>query len=457
MSGSDLRLSLPGLELGALAWGPEEGTKVLALHGWLDNAASFSQLAPLLPDTRFVALDLPGHGHSDHRGPAQHYHFIDWVGDVSRAADALGWERFVLVAHSMGAAVGALVAGAEPERVERLVLIEGLGPIACPADESPERLQRSLAQSRRRARGTRPRVHASLDEAAARLRDVNRYLSPEAARTLVARGTSAIDGGVTWRADPRLRDVSPMRMTEEHVLAFLRRITAPTLVIKASDGHAFDPELIRTRVEAIAQAAVVELPGHHHLHLDGPQGVAAELQRFLAGQPAPLAPAQPSVAAIRALVLDVDGVLTDGSIGYDGAGNELKRFNVQDGLAIKLLQRAGIKVAWLSGRGGPAVERRAGELGVTHAFLQIKDKLAQLPEVLTALGVEAHEVAYMGDDLPDLGVMRAVGFPTAPANACAEVRQVARHVTQARGGAGAVRELAEHLLKATGRWVSLLN
>ncbi|MCA8922854.1 MAG: alpha/beta fold hydrolase [Planctomycetes bacterium] len=457
MTPSDLTLTVPGLQLGALAWGAPEGRPILALHGWLDNAASFSRLAPLVGEGRWVALDLPGHGLSEHRSPAQHYHFIDWVVDVSRAADALGWERFTLVAHSMGAAVAALVAGAEPERIERLVLLEGLGPNACPAEEAPERLATSLAHGRRRSRGTRQRVHSSVAEAAERLREVNRYLSPEAAQTLVARGTRPCEGGVTWRADARLRDVSPMRMTEEHVLAFLRRITCPTLVIRAKDGHAFDPELIRARVAAIKDAHYVELPGHHHLHLDEPEPVAAALREFLEGE-APHAPAAlPSVAEVRAVVLDVDGVLTDGGLGYDTAGHEVKRFNVQDGLAIKLLQRAGLKVAWLSGRGGAAVERRARELGVEHAYLLSGDKLAQLPEVLRALGVKAHEVAYMGDDLPDLGVLRSVGFPAAPANACEEVRRVARLVTTARGGEGAVRELAEHLLKAQGRWVPLLN
>ncbi|MEZ6183601.1 MAG: alpha/beta fold hydrolase [Planctomycetota bacterium] len=453
----DLRLSAGGVELGALSWGPADGRPLLALHGWLDNAGSFSRLAPRVPDVRWVALDLPGHGLSEHRPPTQHQHFVDWVVDVSRAADALGWERYTLVGHSMGAAIAALVGGTEPERLERLVLIEGLGPIPCPAEEAPDRLERSLVQARRRAQGTRQRVHASREEAAARLREVNRYLSPEAARILVERGTAPVEGGVAWRADPRLRDLSPMRMTEDHVRAFLARIRCPTLVIRAQDGHASDPGLIEARLAAIPDAHLVELPGHHHLHLDDPEPVARELRAFLAGS-TPAAPAAPpSVAAVRAVVLDVDGVLTDGALGYDTAGVEVKRFNIKDGLAIKLLRRAGIEVAWLSGRGGAAVERRAQELGVQHAFLDVKDKLAELPRVLAALGVEAHEVAYMGDDLPDLGVLRAVGFPTAPRDACQEVRQVARYVTEARGGEGAVRELAEHLLKAQGRWVPLLN
>src|SRR5690606_2312769 len=110
--------------LAGLAFGPRDGRPVLALHGWLDNAATFVPLAPLLPELRIYALDLPGHGRSSHRPPGARYHYVDWVGDVIEAADALGLDRFALLGHSMGAGISILTAGTFPERVERLALIE---------------------------------------------------------------------------------------------------------------------------------------------------------------------------------------------------------------------------------------------------------------------------------------------------------------------------------------------
>ena len=135
-----LSLTVNGRRLEALAWGTPTGFPCLALHGWLDNANTFARLAPRLPQLHWVAIDLPGHGLSEHRSPDAKYHFIDWVGDVMAAADALGWQRFSLVGHSMGAAIAALCAGAYPNRVKRLALLDGLGPFSSEAEDVPARL-----------------------------------------------------------------------------------------------------------------------------------------------------------------------------------------------------------------------------------------------------------------------------------------------------------------------------
>lgn len=136
MTGHDteeLVVDLPsGLKLAAKGWGPPEGPKVLALHGWLDNAASFDTLAPLLPGIRLVALDLAGHGLSQHRHPTAGYEFVEWVPDVLWAATALGWDRFAILGHSLGAGIAPLVAAAAPDRLDRLVLLDGLGPPSPP-------------------------------------------------------------------------------------------------------------------------------------------------------------------------------------------------------------------------------------------------------------------------------------------------------------------------------------
>ena len=164
-----------------------------------------------------------------------------------------------------------------------------------------------------------------------------------------------------------------------------------------------------------------------------------------------------AVAGIRALLLDVDGVLTDGSIVYSDQGDEWKRFHVRDGAGIKIWQAAGYQTAILSGRASRAVERRARELGITHVMQGQSDKSAALDRILTETGWTASEVAAIGDDLPDLTVLSRVGVGIAVADACAEVRAQAVYTTVTPGGHGAVREAIEWLLTRQGRWTDLVN
>ena len=155
---------------------------------------------------------------------------------------------------------------------------------------------------------------------------------------------------------------------------------------------------------------------------------------------------------IRLILSDVDGVLTDGSIVIDNAGVETKCFFVRDGLGIKLWQRAGFTFGLLSARNSQIVKLRAAELEIEVVRQGSVEKLPIAREVMAQLGVRPEEVCYIGDDLPDLPVMWEVGLPVAVADAAAEVRDVAKWVTDARGGRGAVREVIERLLKAKGSW-----
>jgi 3-deoxy-D-manno-octulosonate 8-phosphate phosphatase (KDO 8-P phosphatase) len=159
-----------------------------------------------------------------------------------------------------------------------------------------------------------------------------------------------------------------------------------------------------------------------------------------------------SVERIEVLILDVDGVLTDGGIVYDSEGRELKRFNTKDGHGIKMARQAGLAVAIITGRSSLAVSRRAEELGIEAVLQGVKDKVEALEILLKEKGWEAAEVAYMGDDLPDLPVMRRVGFPIAVSDAVEDVLKAARYVTRLPGGKGAVREAIEFILKSSGRW-----
>ncbi|MCB2156414.1 HAD hydrolase family protein [bacterium] len=159
---------------------------------------------------------------------------------------------------------------------------------------------------------------------------------------------------------------------------------------------------------------------------------------------------------VRLLVLDVDGVLTDSGI-YLGESEEMKRFTTQDGMGISLLQRAGIAVAIITARESRAVERRAGELKITHLYQGRHDKLDTIKELAVELGLEPAQIMYMGDDLVDLRPMRWVGVGAAPANACVDVRNQADIVTHAAGGYGAVREVAELILRSQNRWQEVLK
>ena len=160
---------------------------------------------------------------------------------------------------------------------------------------------------------------------------------------------------------------------------------------------------------------------------------------------------------VRAAIFDVDGVMTDGGILLSDEGETLKRFHILDGLGLKLLQRGGITPIVITGRDSKPLRRRLDALGVTHVHYGTEDKRPAAEKTLAALGIAWAQAAAIGDDWPDLPVLRRCGFAAAPANAHAEVRAAARYVTQARGGEGAAREFCDLLLVASGRYAQLLE
>jgi len=159
---------------------------------------------------------------------------------------------------------------------------------------------------------------------------------------------------------------------------------------------------------------------------------------------------------VRVAFFDVDGVLTDGGLYFSEAGETLKRFNTLDGHGLKLLQRGGIVPAVITGRDSAPLRVRLQALGVEHAIFGTEDKLPAAQQILDTLGLGWHQAAAMGDDWPDLPVMRRSALACAPASAHVEVRHAAHLVTQAHGGQGAARELCDLLLAATGRYAALL-
>ena len=286
----EIALDTPYGRLTALRGGM--GAPVLALHGWLDNAASFVPLAAHLHDIDLVALDLPGHGTSPHLPPGAEYSLAGTVQTVLDAADALGWERFAVLGHSMGGAIGTILAAAAPERVTRFLAIEALGALADREDRTAQRLRESIA-ARRALGGKSLRVFPERD-AAVRARMQANDLSEAVARLLVERGTRAVEGGWVWSSDPRLTVATAVRMTEGQVRDLISNIECPVRVLYADPAPPYFPEAMRReRAAALRNGEAVVLAGTHHLHMEDPRGVAEAIGRFLA-DPAPVTAASPT-------------------------------------------------------------------------------------------------------------------------------------------------------------------
>jgi len=269
-------LSLANGRLAALSWGRVDAPTWLALHGWLDNAASFTRLAPLLVealDIRIVALDFRGHGHSAHVPVGADYALWDYCHDVLDAMESLGLEQTSLLAHSMGAAVSCLLAASMPERVERLTLIDGLGALNTPVEEAASQLRKGLI-AYRRPLSRAPRYPDIESAVAARVAGGVTPVDSITATPLVERNTqSTADGHVQMRTDSRLLKPSLVRFTPEQVISLLAEINAPVLLIEGEQG------ILGKRAWAVqARQAVKELTRHvlnggHHLHLE-PRAVA---------------------------------------------------------------------------------------------------------------------------------------------------------------------------------------
>ncbi|HVI25449.1 MAG TPA: alpha/beta hydrolase [Xanthomonadaceae bacterium] len=282
----EFALDIASGRIAGLRTGVPGAPRVLALHGWLDNAASFVPLAAQLDGLDLVAPDLPGHGRSAHLAPGADYSFAGAVHAVLDIADALGWERFALLGHSMGAGIGSLVAAACPERIERFVAIEALGALAEEPERTVTRLREAVAATRALP-GKRLRVFPDIASAAqARMRAND--LSEAAARLLVERGLVPVDGGYAWSSDPRLTLPTMIRTTEAQVDDLVRGIEMPTRVVYADPAQPYLPDPLRRRRAALLpRGELVVLPGSHHLHMEAPAAVAAAIAGFLGARVTP--------------------------------------------------------------------------------------------------------------------------------------------------------------------------
>lgn len=255
-----------------------DAPKLLAMHGWLDNAASFRPMAPWLAHYDLVALDMPGHGRSFHYPDDAEYSMFSTLLDLLAAADALGWPRFAVLGHSMGGAIASMLAAAAPERIERLFLIEALGPLAAQEDTTASRLRDSVTQ-RRALDAKRKRVFTDPQVAVqARMQTNITALDEGSSRLLVERGIRAVEGGYEWSSDARLTLPTAVRMSETQIRDCLRAIACPTTLLVADPPPPyFTPALRDERVACVRDIRCVSMPGSHHLHMTHPAEAVAVL------------------------------------------------------------------------------------------------------------------------------------------------------------------------------------
>jgi len=269
-------------EIAALQWGTDNPNKVLALHGWLDNAASFSHLAPLLLEQQLeiTAIDFPGHGWSDHRAPGHNYGFIDYVMDLQAVIKQMD-QPLTLLCHSMGAAIAVMYAAAFPEQIKRLILIENLGPIpAYQPGTAVEALREALRVWDRHTLEHK-RFYPDVDQAI-KARQEATPMATEIIRPLVERSLQKTDKGYHWRSDKRLRLRSFFRMSEAQIQEYLAATQVPTqLIIGRPKTYALQYPAVKERLAALSPTRFDEIDGDHHLHMTQASQVAAAINAFI--------------------------------------------------------------------------------------------------------------------------------------------------------------------------------
>ena len=265
MKAKEVEFNIHGRKIAGKRWGVEGGKRVIALHGWLDNANSFDFIAPELPGLDLLALDFAGHGFSDHRPRHTPYIGMLNVQEVIGVADQLGWENFNLIGHSMGAEVSTHVIGLYPERIERFLAIDGFAA-STSAAKALEDIRKSIDDNLHRVSGTMRRFD-SREEMAARVAESTGQ-TLESALALVARGAQEVPGGFSWRSDHRVRwsdALSPTNDLLDHMVASFK---GQILVVGARDGSDWYKPTIERLNRDCEHLTYTILDGSHHLHMD---------------------------------------------------------------------------------------------------------------------------------------------------------------------------------------------
>ena len=239
---------------------------VLALHGWMDNCASFDFLAPELQGLDIVAIDLAGHGKSDHRGWLGAYNIWQDIAEILSVADQLGWETFGLLGHSRGAMISTLIAGTFPDRITHLALVESVLPPPSAPEDTPKQLAEAIENVMRLQKRPRHYYPSMKDAIEARSKGIV-ALSVEDSEVLASRGVAHDGTGFYWANDPLLMAKSEVKFTHDQIMAFMNNITVPVALIVAENGLLVEHDLLPEWVESSSRIQSQLVSGDHHLHM----------------------------------------------------------------------------------------------------------------------------------------------------------------------------------------------
>ena len=276
------KINTPRLCLAGLKSNETSGRPIIALHGWLDNAASFQPLSEYLKLNRpFYAVEMPGHGLSEHRPVSATYHLLENIIDILAFIDQVsGGEPVTLIGHSLGGIVCALLAASAPEKVDKLVLLDSLGPLTDETKNILPQLRKAIAKASL-FKTSKMTVYSNKELACkVRMHGVGQ-INYTAASLLIARGLKEVEGGYSWTSDPRLLAPSLMRFTEEQVKEIFSGIECPIRLICGDKGYFSNYESLKDRLSYLVSSNG-ELDRHtvtggHHFHMDGDVAVTAEL------------------------------------------------------------------------------------------------------------------------------------------------------------------------------------
>lgn len=250
---------------------------LLFLHGYLDNAASFSELLPTFDDWQCIALDMAGHGHSEHRSSGAHYHLADYAYDLHQIIVTLKLKQVILVGHSLGAIVCSLYASTQASALSGFIAIESCGPLSAPEETTSEQLTHCFES---RSKADSPIKHPKNMESIVKARCLISDLNAAQASTILSRNIQIDENGVlTWLTDKRLRTASPFRMTESQAENILSKIICPRVVLLGNQGFEKVKANIEQRKSAFIKVPILTFEGGHHVHMSSTSEVSKCIQK----------------------------------------------------------------------------------------------------------------------------------------------------------------------------------